>query len=127
MKTREFKVGDKVFDARFGWGEVTSEDYLLDYPIKVIFKGGREDAYTKQGVSFIGHNPILSHTEYSIHSTPSEFPKVMEVSDDGKEWYKRVVIAKAMNGVVAWDDAEKLEDVDVRFYGANYWKYYREI
>lgn len=74
MKTI-FKVGDKVFDIFYGWGEVigikvTEEDDI--YPIEVMFPnqnviGIRTDIYTKDGKWEEDDKlPRLSFTEYSI-------------------------------------------------------------
>lgn len=127
MKTKEFKVGDKVFDIRYGWGEVVDDGFTKDYPIHVTFDEGRLDAYTKEGkYDRCQANPILSHTEYSIHSTQSEYPKVMEVSDNRIEWCKRVVFAEKKGRFIAWALAETFEKAEDEVCTHD-WGYAREV
>lgn len=113
MKTKEFKVGDKVFDIRYGWGKVVGDKAIGVYSIYVTFDRERNNTYTKEGKEhYTDSSPSLSHTEYSIHSTQSEYPKVMEVSYSGFKWYKRVVLAKKGEMFIAWMNAETLEEAE---------------
>lgn len=77
MKT-VFKVGDKVFDARYGWGEVTSISYTPKYPISVVFNK-IEDFYTFDGRDHDTDNltPLLSFTEYTLQGFSQERPEVL--------------------------------------------------
>jgi hypothetical protein len=61
-----FKVGDRVFDAAFGWGEVTSykKDFL--FPVGVNFDNGRLVCYTWDGKVTLDSNPTLSFTAYNL-------------------------------------------------------------
>ena len=81
-----FKVGDKVYDYQFGWGEVI--EYLEDkheqyYPIVVRFSNTQEQ-YTKNGGLYYKNIRItLSFTEYTLQGfsqeRPIELPKVGEL------------------------------------------------
>lgn len=111
MKTKEFKVGDKVFDLRYGWGVVESIIYDDSYPIKVSYMYGKIfTSYEIDGKDLTRSiNPILSHTEYSAQS---KYPKVMEVSPNGRVWFKRVVFAEKMGRFIAWSNAETFEEAE---------------
>lgn len=127
MKTKEFKVDDEVFDPRYGWGRVLLDDFTddyMNYPIHVIFHKGKSRAYTKDGKDNKADiNPILSHTEYP---TQSEYPKVMEVSDCGMEWYKRVVFAEKNGKFIAWLNAKNFKEAKYET-STHVWDYAREI
>lgn len=65
MKEEIFKVGDKVFDAVYGWGEVNKIIPGDIFPISVMYKGGGYIAYTNDGKYDMHHKaPRLSFTEY---------------------------------------------------------------
>ena len=113
MKTKKFKVGDKVFDIRYGWGMVVNDNFSSKYSIYVNFNVVESHTYTKDGKDSIADiNPTLSHTEYSIHSTQSKYPKVMEVSNYGMDWHKRVVFAEKGGRFIAWANAETFEEAE---------------
>lgn len=127
MKTKEFKVGDKVYDIRYGWGIVEDDKFSECYSIYVTFDIERNNTYTKEGKYEIDDiNPTLSHTEYSIHSTQSEYPKVMEVSNCGMEWHKRVVFTEKVGRFIAWTQAESFEEAEDEACTHD-WKYAREV
>lgn len=68
MKT-VFKVGDKVFDARYGWGKIINIDYSKNYPICVDFETQYElkELYTIRGKETRNELlPSLSFTEYDF-------------------------------------------------------------
>ena len=78
MKT-VFKVGDKVFDARYGWGEVSNIDNDKDlYPIYVTFNQCT-GYYTWDGRDHDADNltPILSFTKYTLQGFSQESPEVL--------------------------------------------------
>ena len=54
------------------------------------------------------------------------YPRVMLVSEDGKNWYKRVVFMKKCGVYLAWANAETLEESKEEKY-TSLWKYAREI
>ena len=76
MKT-VFKVGQKVFDIRYGWGVVNETyNYSIMYPISVKFL--RDNVtYTLDGRSYHAHLPLLSLTEYTIQGFSQERPVVL--------------------------------------------------
>jgi len=79
MKT-VFKVGDKLFDIRYGWGEVINIGNNDDlYPIYVYYKLiWRTETYTLDGKSFgISLTPMLSFTEYTLQGFNQERPEVL--------------------------------------------------
>lgn len=66
MKTI-FKVNDKVYCYRFGWGKIISNDSCNNdpYPIFVQFKDSLE-IFTKDGSFRENEPPSLSFTEYNL-------------------------------------------------------------
>ena len=61
-----FKLGDKVFDAQYGWGIVVKTDVNGELPIEVDFMGNVE-SYTPNGKYYLSDNyPTLSFTEYNL-------------------------------------------------------------
>lgn len=94
MEKQIFKVGDKVFDYAYGWGEVTEirgDDNV--FPLRVKF-GELIERYTFDG-RFYEDSPLtLSFTEYTLNGfsqeRPVELPEIGEeimVSEDGYNWY----------------------------------------
>jgi hypothetical protein len=71
MKTI-FKAGDKVFDARYGWGIIKEINDDLLYPVTVTFSSRELASYTLDGkyitTAFLpittAFLPMLSFTEY---------------------------------------------------------------
>ena len=60
-------IGTKVFDIRFGWGEIVDNNYGSGYTYKVRYNLNREAAYAFSGkLHEIDINPILSLTEYDL-------------------------------------------------------------
>ena len=76
MEKEIFRIGDKVFDIIFGWGEVKSVSKNGE-PI-VFFKnieGGIACLYTANGKSFTKNkHPMLSFTEYTLQGFSQERP-----------------------------------------------------
>ena len=62
MKTI-FKVGDKVFDYNYGWGEVAKFD---DFYFLVVKFKDRNVGYEPNGCRPSSHLPTLSFTEYTL-------------------------------------------------------------
>ena len=56
----------------------------------------------------------------------NSFPRVMLVSDDGDDWYKRVVFMKKNDRYLAWNNAETVEDAELTYRVAS-WLYAKEI
>lgn len=75
MEKQIFKVGDKVFDIRHGWGEVINVNHVLTYPIIVEYKD-IETSYTTDGKIYTWElQPTLSFTEYTLQGFSQERPK----------------------------------------------------
>lgn len=70
MNKQIFKVGDRVFDIRYGWGKVTICADTILYPIGVQFDEDDSQEvilYTEDGRGHLGDNkPVLSFTEYTL-------------------------------------------------------------
>jgi hypothetical protein len=118
MTQQEFKVGDKVFDILFGWGEVVHVDSLIHYPIEVDFENDtanymRNGKYMDDAIT-----PTLSHTEYRLTSEPT-FPRIMEVGLNGQQWAKKLVLC------IYNDRAYSLLDEPSQY--VNSYPHYREI
>ena len=83
-KRTEFKVGDRVWDIRFGWGEVHRIDSDCS-PIVVYFDDDREDSYTVNGefnknqrrTLFFQEIPIPESALYTIDKPePEQVPEL---------------------------------------------------
>jgi hypothetical protein len=55
-----------------------------------------------------------------------EEERVVEVSEGGEEWYKRVLILKKRNIFICWNFAQSIDDV-VANSGVDSWKFMREL
>jgi hypothetical protein len=90
MKEQLLKVGTKVFDIRFGWGEITKNDVEIAYPYNVKFREDAEYYYGINGTSDIHSiNPLLSLTEYTLENggfTPLSDYNKPKVGDIGYFW-----------------------------------------
>ena len=56
----------------------------------------------------------------------NSFPRVMLVSYDGKDWYKRVVFMQKCDRFLAWNKAKTVEESE-GVYEATAWRYAKEI
>lgn len=75
--------------------------------------------YTREGYNILSIDQLLDFQE-------NEYPKVMEVSDDGDNWRKRVVFMKKNGRFLAWGIAETIEEAECEL-GVFSWKFAREI
>ena len=69
MDKQIFKLGDRVYDIRHGWGTITrvTDDFKSFFPIWVDFDNGYDkQVYTLEGASKIDKIPMLSFTEYGF-------------------------------------------------------------
>jgi hypothetical protein len=97
MKEQLLKVGTKVFDIRFGWGEIMDYTTEEKYPYKVIFSNVEDIIFTyniagKPIDYYI--NPTLSLTEYDLVNggfTPLSDYNKPKVGDFGYFWNNRDV------------------------------------
>ena len=94
-----FKVNDRVYCYRFGWGKIISNDSCNNdhYPIFVQFKDSLE-TFTKDGRFSENEPPSLSFTEYNLvtggFSQERPLPKIevdtlVYVKESGGEWRMR--------------------------------------
>ena len=56
----------------------------------------------------------------------NSFPRVMLVSDDGDDWYKRVVFMQKCDRFLAWNNAETIENAEWTYRVAS-WHYAKEL
>jgi len=116
MKTI-YKVGDKVYDARFGWGEVIKivkniDEFLTEYPTTVLFNNNEYQEYTLDG-KYLKEDltPSLSFKEYDFikggftQERPEELPERGDVvwvrNEDNNKWGIRIFMFKDENGYKA--------------------------
>jgi hypothetical protein len=86
---KKLLIGTKVFDIRFGWGEVANIYDKAVYQVMVKFEGSAE-VYTQEGLyRRTDKSPTLSLTEYTLEKgrfTPiTEYGKP-KVGDMGYFW-----------------------------------------
>lgn len=90
MNEQIFKLEDKVFDIRYGWGTVINGIDIDDidnlYPIRVDFNK-YIITYTYDGkITDEDKHPILSFTEYTLQGFSQERPYRDYVGKWGKFW-----------------------------------------
>lgn len=56
----------------------------------------------------------------------NEYPKVMEVSENNRDWHKRVVFMEKNGSFLSWAGAETIEEADSISH-VSVWEYAREI
>ena len=79
MKEQIFKKGDTVY-----WGQLKGEvtEYNdVDYPLKVIFKNGRNDFFTFDGRYDEEYPKVISFTPYTLEGFSQERPCELEDGD----------------------------------------------
>ena len=85
---------------------------------------GRFDCYSERQAAEDKAEIIELPTE-----SPKEektFPRVMLVSDDGDDWYKRVVFMQKCDRFLAWNNAETIENAECTYRVAS-WRYAKEV
>ena len=102
MKETIFKVGDKVFDHRFGWGEVKDICEESQYPIGVKFVL-YPMAYTEDGRVYEDAPKSLSFTEYTLDGfsqerLPEKGQVVWAKTNDSSSWSVTHFINKVDEG-----------------------------
>jgi len=110
---KEFKVGQKAFDALLQeWGKVAQINNNEDlYPILVSFNNGIHRTYTAEGKRFVSDEfPCLYHQEMAIVPKDS-LERMIQVKLDGK-WEPRVFIAELNGGDVLCYEAKTLEEAN---------------
>ena len=97
--------------------------------------GTKKDGYLWHYYGVIGDKFDNYSIEYvhkynaEIIELPEEeksFPRVMLVSDDGDDWYKRVVFMQKCDRFLAWDNAETIENAECTYRVAS-WHYAKEL
>jgi hypothetical protein len=119
------KVGDKVYHVSGSVREIVRHEHLDNYPI-VDDEGCR---YDYDGRYFYSDKlpTIFTHPIKIIHADDEPFvERVMEVSNNGSTWSKRVVFMKKDGYYMAWFMAETIEAAQTEF-DTSLWKYAREI
>lgn len=78
-----FKVGDRVFDIRFGWGTVKhiQEDVSSYFPVNVLFDNDKSQNLKFYSSEFDEekYTNLLSFTEYTLQGFSQERPINYEV------------------------------------------------
>ena len=96
MEKQTFKIGDRVFDIRYGWGKVTICADTILYPIGVQFDEDDSQEvilYTEDGKGHLcDKQPLLSFTEYTLQGFSQERPINYEeyIGKWGKFWGDRI-------------------------------------
>jgi hypothetical protein len=98
MNTQIFKVGDRVFDAAFGWGEVINYDTDSSFPVMVHFDSGDRKPYTWDGRLNRIANPTLSFTEYTLEGFSQERPIKFPCTGMFNETAFGICLGKDKNG-----------------------------
>ncbi|MGL5803184.1 MAG: hypothetical protein ACRCX7_11420 [Cetobacterium sp.] len=70
-----YGVGDKVWDIRYGWGEITNIVMTDRMPIKTDFGNGIRPSYTLEGASSNNAKATLYFEELDVPSTVFKRPK----------------------------------------------------
>lgn len=118
----KFKVGDKVRvreDLVVGasYEGIVLQPFMASYQgeeFKIIYIDGHVDAIKLLGNPYLWSEQMLEPV--------TEYPKVMWVSEDGKNWLQRVVFMEKCGKYLAWIDAESLEEAEGVYRMIN-WKY----
>ncbi len=78
-----FKLGDKVFDVRYGWGEVYAALDSDTWPVLVDFGNNLHEEYTLDGRAYDEFPRVLSFTEYTLEGfsqdRPEELPNIGDI------------------------------------------------
>jgi len=118
------KVGDKVWTIQEGDTEVIKLRRNGEYSIYT-----KKQLYTKEGY-FVEQHKSPSLFKSNPFENISEYPKVMEVSDDKDfkigNFEKRIVLGKNINGYISVFNNINFEDIKIND-EIIIWKYAREI
>jgi len=83
------KKGTKVFDCRYGHGEINGFEEDDSYPVKALFDNDINESYTIDGRSLKSGNEFLSLTEYNFFDggfTAIDAEPPLEVGDMVYAW-----------------------------------------
>ncbi|MGL5594600.1 MAG: hypothetical protein ACRDDH_11745 [Cetobacterium sp.] len=70
-----FKVDQKVWTMKYGWGKVEKVEHGKDYPVKVKFDEGTRIAFTFEGGQWAGHPRTLFFDEFQIPKSALNPPR----------------------------------------------------
>jgi hypothetical protein len=120
------KVGDKVYCVDGSVHEIIAvHGYDNEYPI--VLNNGRRYMYDGKYLWNDPNPSIYTHPVKIIHADDMPFEeRVMEVSASEKRWVKRVAFMKKNGDILAWNDAETLEDAK-KVTTVTSWKFAREV
>lgn len=94
-----FKVGDKVYDYQFGWGEVIRIKNNNNFVVEVEFQDFRREVFTRTGYySELDLHPTLSFTEYTLQGFSQERP--FDPQDCVGKWCKLSDKTSRLHGMV---------------------------
>ena len=92
MEKEIFRVGDRVFDIRHGWGTIVKYNATQNYPIEVEFdKDDLEELiyYTKYGKDYkLDDAGLLSFTEYDLVNGGFSQERPVNYEDCIEKWGK---------------------------------------
>jgi len=77
MKTEIFKVGDRVYHYKYGWGEVIKEVFECDVLVRYETENLIGDNFQSQVVERMLRFDLLSFTEYTLQGFSQERPIVL--------------------------------------------------
>lgn len=72
-----FRVGDRVYDVRHGWGIVESIDFDVDYPIDVAYDNGSSSTFTQEGKAL-----TFDSCRFLFFVKPTITPECLEKEED---------------------------------------------
>ena len=119
MKTK-FKRGQKVWSIQLGDCEVVEINAGWDYPIKCKTKDDYH--YYDLDGKFSGDDASPS----LFSSNPFFEERVMEVSVDKIDWYRKVVFMQKNGKFLAWNNVDTIELASTVEY-ASTWDFAREV
>ncbi len=130
-KSRETDIDFKDFAKLVGIELPIEEKPKFEDGKEYLFKAVYRSPDTGIPSFYFGHRIIpFNLIEHALYEPPKpEYPKVMMVSDDGKDWYQRVVVKKVDDRnypYITWECAETIEEAETEGY-TNQWKYAKEL
>jgi hypothetical protein len=123
---RNAKVGDKVYHVNGNILEIVKINRNRTECEIVVDEG---EYYEQNGKYYDSdvNATIFTHPIKIIHADDEPFvERVMEVSNNGSTWSKRVVFMKKDGYYMAWFMAETIEAAQTEF-DTSLWKYAREV
>lgn len=125
---KPFKIGDRVYSDRFGYGEVKRVKPDDHYPIGVKFgTDGLFRFFTEDGRLFLT-DPYSSLLHEADHRARILAPKerVILVSQDGVNYYRRVLLLFKNGKAICWYLAETIKEAKNEN-STTFWNHWKEI